>query len=110
MRKSLDTRKNIATRLRMKRAEVHLSQRIIAEAIGVRQSTLCSWENTGAVSADKLWLLADFYDCSIDELVGRTCSPERECYVLKDPDSEAPAIKEVQRQVLNPDKDQKINQ
>ena len=66
----------IAAGLRRKRAELKLPQKEVARAVGASQVAVSSWENTGGMTVDFLWRLADFYGCGIDELIGReTPSP-----------------------------------
>lgn len=44
----------------------------LAKAIGVGQSSVSDWLNSKSEpSIDNLWKLADFFDVSIDFLVGR---------------------------------------
>lgn len=59
--------------LREKRKESGLTQSQTAEKVGVTQSTVSAWENgTVMPSAALLLKLADLFDCSTDELLGRT--------------------------------------
>ena len=49
-----------------------LTQMQLAKAIGVGQSSVSDWLNSKSEpSIDNLWKLADFFDVSIDFLVGR---------------------------------------
>lgn len=50
----------------------HLSQYALAKHIGVNQSTVCNWLNgKKEPSIESLWRLADFFDVSVDYLIGR---------------------------------------
>lgn len=50
----------------------HLSQYALAKNIGVNQSTVCNWLNgKKEPSIESLWKLADFFDVSVDYLIGR---------------------------------------
>lgn len=49
-----------------------LTQSKLASGIGVNQSTVCNWLNgKKEPSIESLWKLADFFDVSIDYLIGR---------------------------------------
>lgn len=49
-----------------------LTQSKLASVIGVNQSTVCNWLNgKKEPSIESLWKLADFFDVSIDYLIGR---------------------------------------
>lgn len=61
----------IASEIRAHRARSGETQREVAEAIGVNESTLCSWENRGGIGLDDAWKLANHYGVSLDELAGR---------------------------------------
>lgn len=62
----------IAAELRAHRARKGGTQREVADAIGVNESTLCAWENRGGIGLDDAWKLADYYGVSIDALAGRS--------------------------------------
>lgn len=70
----MNRNEKVACGLRMQRAKRRISQRQLAEAIDVNPSTISSWETRGGVSIDDMWKLADFYECSLDELAGRKVS------------------------------------
>ena len=59
--------------IRNLREERDLRQRQLAEVLHVSQNTYSQYE-TGVIelTAEKLVLLADFYDVSVDYLLGRT--------------------------------------
>lgn len=49
-----------------------LTQSKLASGIGVNQSTVCNWLNgKKEPSIESLWKLADFFDVSVDYLIGR---------------------------------------
>lgn len=49
-----------------------LTQSKLASVIGVNQSTVCNWLNgKKEPSIESLWKLADFFDVSVDYLIGR---------------------------------------
>ena len=49
-----------------------LNQSKLANRIGVNQSTVCNWLNgKKEPSIESLWKLADFFDVSVDYLIGR---------------------------------------
>lgn len=50
----------------------NINQVILSSKIGVAQSAISAWlSEKKDPSMTSLWLLADYFDCSIDELVGR---------------------------------------
>lgn len=50
-----------------------LNQVKLAEKVGVKQNTISAWlRNKKEPSITSLWLLADYFNVSIDYLVGRT--------------------------------------
>ena len=62
----------ISENLKMLMKEQDLKQQALAEEIGISQSALSSWlSGKKEPSIESLWKLADFFDVSIDELVGR---------------------------------------
>ena len=49
-----------------------LTQMQLAKAIGVGQSSISDWLNSKSEpSVENLWKLADFFDVSVDYLIGR---------------------------------------
>lgn len=49
-----------------------LSQYALAKSINVSQSTICNWLNgKKEPSVESLWKLADFFDVSVDYIIGR---------------------------------------
>lgn len=62
----------IAQRIKDSMKNEKLTQIQLAKAIGVGQSSVSDWLNSKSEpSIDNLWKLADFFDVSIDFLVGR---------------------------------------
>lgn len=61
----------IAAELRAHRARKGETQREVADAVGVNESTLCAWENRGGIGLDDAWKLANHYVVSLDDLAGR---------------------------------------
>lgn len=50
-----------------------MTQEQLALALSISPAAISKWErNLSVPGVEMLWALADFYDCSIDELVGRT--------------------------------------
>jgi transcriptional regulator with XRE-family HTH domain len=52
--------------------EFDVNQVNLSNAISISQSAISSWlANKKEPSLSSLWMLADYFNCSIDELVGR---------------------------------------
>ncbi len=52
--------------------EYSVNQVALSKEIGVAQSAISAWLNKKKEpSITSLWLLADYFDCSVDELIGR---------------------------------------
>lgn len=50
-----------------------MSQEQLAAVLNISPAAVSKWErNLSNPSIEMLWVLADFFECSIDELVGRT--------------------------------------
>jgi transcriptional regulator with XRE-family HTH domain len=65
-------------RLRLLRKARNLSLKDVADSIGSLKSTIGNLERgTKAPSIDMLLTLADFFDVSLDYLVGRSDDPRR---------------------------------
>lgn len=59
-------------RLKTLRKEKKLTQKEIAEQIGIKQNSYSDWETgKNEPSLEKLIVLADFFEVSLDWLVGR---------------------------------------
>lgn len=55
------------------RKEKNIRQTELAKMLGVKQTAVSKWESGVAVpGAEKLSALADFYDVSVDYILGRT--------------------------------------
>ena len=53
-----------------------MSQEQLAAVLNISPAAVSKWErNLSKPSVEMLWALADFFECSIDELVGRTLVP-----------------------------------
>lgn len=62
----------LAQNLRQLMKECDINQVKLSKEIGVAQSAISAWLNEKKEpSITSLWLLADYFDCSIDVLVGR---------------------------------------
>ena len=63
----------IADRLRLLRASKPISKHKLAKIINVEPTTISKWENgTRTPKPDIIYILADFFSCSMDYLLGRT--------------------------------------
>lgn len=52
--------------------EERISQAELARLVGISQSAVCNWLNgKKEPSIDSLWRLADFFDVSVDYIIGR---------------------------------------
>lgn len=59
--------------IKTKRIERGLSQRQLAEKVGVAHVMVCHWEHGYCLpNILNCWDLADFFGCTLDELCGRT--------------------------------------
>lgn len=62
----------IAKRIKDLMKNEKLTQMQLATALGIRQSSVSDWINAKSEpSIENLWKLADFFDVSIDYLIGR---------------------------------------
>ena len=69
----------LSSRLQRIRKERSYTQKQVADGIGVVEQHYQQYEYTDIVPSLKtLWALADFYDVSLDYLVGRTDEKEGE--------------------------------
>lgn len=59
--------------MRAARARKHVTQQDAANAVGVSRETIKNYENgsLGGASLKTMYELAEYYGCSLDELVGR---------------------------------------
>ena len=68
----------LSRRLKELRTSRNLSQRQLAELVGLGESTIQSYELANrSPSIDICITLADYFDVSLDYLVGRTDNPAR---------------------------------
>ena len=64
-------------RIRALRLERKTTQEALGKDLGVAKQTVNAWEVTDKVpQLDRLCLLADYFDVSVDYLLGRTDNPE----------------------------------
>ena len=74
----------VADRLKYLRHGVKLSQKELAEKLGISQSAINRYENAQAeASYQTLLLYADFFDVSMDYIYGRTDKPQGELYEFR---------------------------
>ena len=58
-------------------AEQHISAKKLSEATGISGGNISDWKKGRSMpSAAALGILADYLDCSVDYLLGRTDNPE----------------------------------
>jgi transcriptional regulator with XRE-family HTH domain len=76
-----------AKRLRQLRREADLTQAQLAEALGATRGMIASYETGGKQPPlDILMKIADYFDCSIDYLVGKTDEKKAGAVVVKGDD------------------------
>ena len=64
--------KNFKTILKGYRLDQKLKQSDVAKVVGVTQQCISEWENGKTEpTLSYLWKIADFFDISVDELIGR---------------------------------------
>ncbi len=64
---------NIKYRIRDLRCEADISQQKLADALGVTRGAVAQWENGFTLPAtDMLEKICDYFNCSLDYLMGRT--------------------------------------
>ena len=69
---SIDMEILIVERIKDLMMTERLSQYALAKSINVSQSTICNWLNGNKEpSVESLWKLADFFDVSVDYIIGR---------------------------------------
>lgn len=65
-------------RLKDLREDNDIKQKQIAEYLNIRQNTYSQYENgKREIPLEMLWKLADFYNTSVDYIIGRTDNPEK---------------------------------
>ncbi|MCL2076992.1 MAG: helix-turn-helix domain-containing protein [Oscillospiraceae bacterium] len=68
--------KNFAEHLKYIRTSKGFTQRQVAEGTKIAERIIIRYERgAGKPSFDKLWALADFFDVSVDYLMGRDWNP-----------------------------------
>ena len=74
----------VSTRLRGLRDSIRLSQKELAEKLGISQSAVNRYENNQSEAAYKTLLLySDYFDVSLDYIYGRTDQPQGKLYEFK---------------------------
>ena len=62
----------VAQRVKELMGEEGINQTELADKLGVDSSTVCTWVNgKKEPNITSLWLLADYFDVSVDYLIGR---------------------------------------
>ncbi len=74
----MENKKDFATRLYELRVLRRLTQKELGEAVGLTAKSICTIESgERKTTIDKLIAIADYFDVSIDYLVGRSDVRER---------------------------------
>ena len=64
-------------RIKLLRTNNKVTQTVLAELLGVTKTQISDLENAKTTtSIERLYILADYFNVSIDYLVGRTDNPE----------------------------------
>jgi transcriptional regulator with XRE-family HTH domain len=58
------------------RKRLNLTQEELSKKLLVERKTYYSWINKGNIPIQKLILMGDIFDCSVDYLLGRTRNPQ----------------------------------
>ena len=65
-------------RLKDLREDNDIKQKQLAEYLNIKQNTYSQYENgKREIPIEMLWKLADFYNTSVDYIIGRTENPTR---------------------------------
>ncbi len=65
-------------RLKDLREDNDVKQKELAEYLNIKQNTYSQYENgKREIPLEMLWKLADFYNTSVDYIIGRTDNPTR---------------------------------
>ena len=65
-------------RLKDLREDNDVKQKELAEYLNIKQNTYSQYENgKREIPLDTLWKLADYYNTSVDYIIGRTDNPNR---------------------------------
>ncbi|MCL2817320.1 MAG: helix-turn-helix domain-containing protein [Clostridiales bacterium] len=74
----------VGTKLKALRESIRLSQKDLAERIGISQSAVNRYENNQSeASYNTLLAYADYFDVSLDYIYGRTDQPQGKLYDFK---------------------------
>lgn len=65
----------LADRIKLRAKEQHIQLKLIWSEIGITDNTLTNLRKGSMLGADKLALIADKLNCSVDYLLGRTDNP-----------------------------------
>lgn len=72
-RESIAARLRELRRLKSAKEDRDISQREVAEAVGVSEASISNWETArSGIGYEDAWKLADYYEVSINDLAGRT--------------------------------------
>jgi transcriptional regulator with XRE-family HTH domain len=67
-----------ADKIKRLRTARKMTQRDLADALGIKQQTVCRWESGGGEpNIEMLIKLADFFNITIDQLVGHELKPDK---------------------------------
>lgn len=68
---------NLSTRLKLLRTSLTMSQKLLGKEIGLSMQAINDIEHgRRSTTAEKLTKLADYFDVSVDYLLGRTDNPK----------------------------------
>ena len=71
-------REKLSDRIKLLRVSSNLSQEALGNAVGFSKQAINDLEHgRRSTTADKLIIIADFFDVSIDYLLGRSDDPKR---------------------------------
>lgn len=70
-------------RIKELRESLEKTQDDFAKDLNVSRQTVSRWENDQGLTPDELCKIADYFDCSIDYIVGRTSIPNYDEKSLK---------------------------
>lgn len=66
----VETQMSIGENIRLKRESNQVSQKALAEVLGIAENTVASWEKGKNVPpSDKVVVMAKFFHCSTDEIL-----------------------------------------
>lgn len=100
-------------RLKELRQEKKLSQKEIANFLGVNEKTISRWEKSeSTIKSDKAQALADYFGVSVGYLLGYSDTPELIKAMIPhsvlDEDGNPTLIEEIQQSVFTTDKDDEL--